>query len=42
MAILLKSILHNLGVVLVGFALAYFGTMVDSIGSARRCGFCEF
>src|SRR5262249_5033520 len=30
MAILLKSILHNLGVVLVGFAVAYLGTMVDS------------
>ena len=28
--ILLKSILHNVGVVLVGFALAYFGTMADS------------
>jgi protein-S-isoprenylcysteine O-methyltransferase Ste14 len=31
MAILLKSILHNVGVVLVGFALAYLGTIVDSI-----------
>src|SRR5215510_8944766 len=31
MAILLKSIFHNVGVVLVGFALAYLGTMVDSI-----------
>src|SRR5262245_23174854 len=30
MAILLKSILHNLGVVLVGFAVPYLGTMVDS------------
>ena len=28
--ILRKSILHNIGVVLVGFALAYFGTMADS------------
>src|SRR4029453_15817269 len=26
-----KSILHNVGVVLVGFALAYLGTIVDSI-----------
>ena len=31
MAILLKSILHNIGVVLVGIALAYLGAMVDSI-----------
>ena len=31
MAILLKCIFHNLGVVLVGFALAYLGTMVDSM-----------
>ena len=31
MAILLKSIFHNVGVVLVGFALANLGTMVDSI-----------
>jgi protein-S-isoprenylcysteine O-methyltransferase Ste14 len=31
MAILLKSILHNIGVVLVGIALAYLGKMVDSI-----------
>jgi protein-S-isoprenylcysteine O-methyltransferase Ste14 len=31
MAILLKSILHNIGVVLVGIALAYLGTIVDSI-----------
>jgi len=30
MATLLKSILHNIGVVLVGFALAYLGTMADS------------
>jgi len=30
MAILLKSILHNIGVVLVGLALAYLGTMADS------------
>jgi hypothetical protein len=29
--ILLKSILHNIGVVLVGFALAYLGVIVDSI-----------
>jgi len=29
-AILLKSILHNIGVVLVGLALAYLGTMADS------------
>ena len=31
MAILLKSILHNIGVVFVGFALAYLGVIVDSI-----------
>jgi protein-S-isoprenylcysteine O-methyltransferase Ste14 len=31
MAILLKSILHNIGVVLVGFALAYQGLIMDSI-----------
>src|SRR5215468_2905071 len=31
MIILLKSILHNIGVVLVGFAVAYLGTMVDSV-----------
>jgi protein-S-isoprenylcysteine O-methyltransferase Ste14 len=31
MAILLKSILHNIGVVLVGFALAYLGVIMDSI-----------
>jgi protein-S-isoprenylcysteine O-methyltransferase Ste14 len=31
MAILLKSMLHNIGVVLVGIALAYLGKMVDSI-----------
>ena len=31
MAILFKSILHNIGVVLVGIALAYLGKMVDSI-----------
>jgi len=31
MAILLKSILHNVGVVLVGFALACLGKVVDSI-----------
>jgi protein-S-isoprenylcysteine O-methyltransferase Ste14 len=31
MAILLKSILHNIGVVLVGFALASLGVIVDSI-----------
>jgi protein-S-isoprenylcysteine O-methyltransferase Ste14 len=28
---LLKSILHNIGVVIVGFALADFGTIVDSL-----------
>jgi protein-S-isoprenylcysteine O-methyltransferase Ste14 len=28
---LLKSILHNIGVVIVGLALAYLGTMVDSL-----------
>ena len=27
---LLKSILHNIGVVFVGFAIAYVGTIVDS------------
>src|SRR5215475_12894368 len=31
MAILFKSILHNIGVVLVGIALAYLGKVVDSI-----------
>src|SRR5262249_45588946 len=31
MAILFKSILHNIGVVFVGIALAYLGKMVDSI-----------
>ena len=31
MIILLKSILHNIGVVLVGLAVAYLGTMVDSV-----------
>src|SRR5262245_49164893 len=31
MVILLKSILHNIGVVLVGIALAYLGKVVDSI-----------
>jgi protein-S-isoprenylcysteine O-methyltransferase Ste14 len=31
MIILFKSILHNLGVVLVGLAVAYLGTMVDSV-----------
>jgi len=31
MAILFKSMLHNIGVALVGFALAYLGSMVDSI-----------
>jgi hypothetical protein len=31
MATLLKSFLHNFGVVLVGFALAYLGAIVDSI-----------
>src|SRR5262245_11389230 len=31
MTTLLKSILHNFGVVLVGFALAYVGAIVDSI-----------
>src|SRR5262245_11413506 len=31
MSILLKSILHNIGVVLVGISLAYLGTIVDSI-----------
>src|SRR5215831_9760509 len=31
MAILLKSVLHNIGVVLVGIALAYLGKGVDSI-----------
>jgi len=31
MAILLKSMLHNIGVVLVGIALAYLGKGVDSI-----------
>src|SRR5262249_45674307 len=30
MIILLKSILHNIGVVLVGLAVAYLGTMIDS------------
>jgi len=28
---LLKSILHNIGVVIVGLALAYLGTIVDSL-----------
>jgi protein-S-isoprenylcysteine O-methyltransferase Ste14 len=28
---LLKSVLHNIGVVIVGLALAYLGTMVDSL-----------
>jgi len=28
---LLKSILHNIGVVIVGLALAYLGTMIDSL-----------
>jgi hypothetical protein len=28
---LLKSILHNIGVVIVGLALAYLGKMVDSL-----------
>jgi len=31
MIILLKSTLHNIGVVLVGLAVAYLGTMVDSV-----------
>jgi len=31
MAILLKSILHNIGVVLFGLAVAYLGTTVDSL-----------
>jgi len=31
LVILLKGVLHNIGVVLVGLALAYLGTMVDSI-----------
>ena len=31
MATLLKSFLHNFGVVLVGFALAYLGAIVDPI-----------
>src|SRR5262245_57134907 len=31
MILLLKSILHNIGVVLVGLAVAYLGTMVDSV-----------
>jgi protein-S-isoprenylcysteine O-methyltransferase Ste14 len=31
MIIFLKSILHNIGVVLVGLAVAYLGTMVDSV-----------
>jgi protein-S-isoprenylcysteine O-methyltransferase Ste14 len=29
---LLKSILHNLGVVIVGLGIAYLGTRVDSLG----------
>jgi len=31
MTILLKSILHNIGAVPVGLAVAYLGTMVDSV-----------
>jgi len=32
---LLKSILHNIGVVLVGLGLAYLGTVVDSLLGLR-------
>jgi hypothetical protein len=30
-AILLKSTLHNVGVVIVGLGVAYLGTMADSL-----------
>jgi protein-S-isoprenylcysteine O-methyltransferase Ste14 len=36
---LLKSILHNIGVVIVGLALAYLGTVVDSLLGAPAFSF---
>ena len=35
---LLKSIIHNIGVVFVGLAIAYLGTMVDSLLSISAFG----
>jgi protein-S-isoprenylcysteine O-methyltransferase Ste14 len=34
---LLKSLLHNIGVVLVGLAVAYIGTRLDSLLRVRDC-----
>jgi hypothetical protein len=36
MIALLKSFLHNIGVVIVGLALAYLGTMVDLLLGAQH------